>query len=223
MNRRGTASGRPQPFAGNRDNAMNQSSVITWSPLVILVFFALGAGSSSVPPDLKALYDQKEYQKVVDGLSKLSQDAQASPEVRRLKVRTLVKPEHLKRRLRNMTSSRRTTSRRCPAAARSGFWVYSGAGEGYAGANAWGRLYGAEGNRFRRNSAVFRRRVERWFRTGEGIGCRRVGTIRKRPQVEKVARRAGRSGGHCQSAGGKGARKERRPVRASADRTGCEG
>ncbi|HET9606977.1 MAG TPA: HEAT repeat domain-containing protein, partial [Nitrospira sp.] len=70
---------------------MNQSSVITRSTLVILVCFALGAGSSPVPPDLKALYDQKEYQKVVDGLSKLSQDAQASPEVRRLKARTLVK------------------------------------------------------------------------------------------------------------------------------------
>ena len=41
---------------------MNQLPVITWSTLVVLVFFALGTGSSSVPPDLKALYEQKEYQ-----------------------------------------------------------------------------------------------------------------------------------------------------------------
>jgi HEAT repeat protein len=46
---------------------------------------------SSVPPDIKAWYDQKEYQKVLDGLSALSQDAQALPDVRRLKARTLVK------------------------------------------------------------------------------------------------------------------------------------
>ena len=47
---------------------MSQSSDIRRSSLVVLVFFALGAGSPSVPPDLKALYDQKKYQKVVDGL-----------------------------------------------------------------------------------------------------------------------------------------------------------
>jgi HEAT repeat protein len=51
----------------------------------------MGAGLSSVPPDIKAWYDQKEYQKVLDGLSALSQDAQALPDVRRLKARTLVK------------------------------------------------------------------------------------------------------------------------------------
>jgi len=56
-----------------------------------LMFFTLGAGSSSVPQDLKALYDRKEYQKVIDGLSKLDQDAQALPDVRRLKTRTLLK------------------------------------------------------------------------------------------------------------------------------------
>ena len=66
-------------------------SHMTWAALVVLTFFALGAGSSSVPPDLKALYDEKKYQQVVDGLSKLSQDEQASPEVRRLKVRTFLK------------------------------------------------------------------------------------------------------------------------------------
>lgn len=68
---------------------MSHSSTCT--ALVILLVFALGAGSSQVPPDLRALYDEKEYQKVVDGVSKLNQDAQASPEVRRLKVRALTK------------------------------------------------------------------------------------------------------------------------------------
>ena len=66
-------------------------SHMRWAALVVLTSFALGAGSASVPPDLKALYDEKKYQQVIDGLSKLSQDAQASPEVRRLKVRTLIK------------------------------------------------------------------------------------------------------------------------------------
>jgi HEAT repeat protein len=64
---------------------------MTWTALGVLLFFTMGAGSSLIPPDLKAWYDQKEYQKVLDGLSKLSQDTQALPDVRRLKVRTLVK------------------------------------------------------------------------------------------------------------------------------------
>src|SRR5512145_2486281 len=70
---------------------MSRSSASTCTALVALLFFALGAGPSQVPPDLKALYDQKEYQKVLDGLSKLNQDAQALPEVRRMKVRALTK------------------------------------------------------------------------------------------------------------------------------------
>jgi hypothetical protein len=69
---------------------MSRASILKWSTLA-LVFFAVGAGSSSVPPDLKALYDQQQYQKVVDGLAKLNPDLLASPDVRRLKVRTLVK------------------------------------------------------------------------------------------------------------------------------------
>src|SRR4029079_3575125 len=87
-NRRGTKNGSLQRFEGNVDNGVSH---MRGSTLVVLTSFALGAGSASVPPDLKALYDEKKYQQVVDGLSKLSQDAQASPEVRRLKVRTLVK------------------------------------------------------------------------------------------------------------------------------------
>ena len=62
-----------------------------WIVLGLLVSVLMGAGLSSVPPDIKAWYDQKEYQKVLDGLSALSQDAQALPDVRRLKARTLVK------------------------------------------------------------------------------------------------------------------------------------
>ena len=62
-----------------------------WAALVVLVFFTMGAGSSSVPPDLRALYNQKQYQQVVDGILKLSPDSQSSPDVRRMKVRALVK------------------------------------------------------------------------------------------------------------------------------------
>ena len=66
-------------------------TAMQWIVLGFLVSILMGAGLSSVPPDIKAWYDQKEYQKVLDGLSTLSQDAQALPDVRRLKARTLVK------------------------------------------------------------------------------------------------------------------------------------
>lgn len=66
-------------------------TAMQWIVLGFLVSILMGAGLSSVPPDIKAWYDQKEYQKVLDGLSALSQDAQALPDVRRLKARTLVK------------------------------------------------------------------------------------------------------------------------------------
>ena len=59
--------------------------------LIILVFFTLGAASVSVPPDLKTLYDDKQYQSVLDGIAKLPPEAQTSPDVRRLKVQTLAK------------------------------------------------------------------------------------------------------------------------------------
>jgi HEAT repeat protein len=66
-------------------------TTMQWIVLGCLVSILMGAGLSSVPPDIKAWYDQKEYQKVLDGLSALSQDAQALPDVRRLKARALVK------------------------------------------------------------------------------------------------------------------------------------
>ena len=69
---------------------MSRASILKWST-VVFVFFAVGAGSSSVPPDLKALYDQQQYQKVIEGLSKLNRDQLTSPDVRRLKARALVK------------------------------------------------------------------------------------------------------------------------------------
>ena len=69
---------------------MRDTSVLLWSALMF-VFFSAGAGSSSVPPALTALYDKKQYQEVVDGISKLSPEVQASSDVRRIKVRSLVK------------------------------------------------------------------------------------------------------------------------------------
>ena len=59
--------------------------------LILLGFFTVGAALAAVPPDLKTLYDKKQYQGVLDGISKLSPDAQKAPDVRRLKVQTLVK------------------------------------------------------------------------------------------------------------------------------------
>src|SRR4029079_18554009 len=74
-----------------RDRMRHHASALIGGAFAGLMFFTLGAGSSSVPQDLKALYDRKEYQKVIDGLSKLDQDAQALPDVRRWKTRTLLK------------------------------------------------------------------------------------------------------------------------------------
>ena len=74
-----------------RDKMTHHGSALMRSAIAVLMVFTLGAGPSSVPQDLKKLYDRKEYQKVIDGLSKLDPDAQAMPDVRRLKTRTLVK------------------------------------------------------------------------------------------------------------------------------------
>jgi HEAT repeat protein len=69
---------------------MNHSAKVMY-PAVVLCVFLLAAGAPSVPPDIKALYDQKQYQKVLDELAKLNQETSAVPEVRRLKTRTLLK------------------------------------------------------------------------------------------------------------------------------------
>jgi HEAT repeat protein len=73
---------------------MSRSSALACLALAVLLLLTIGAGSSQVPPELKALYDKKEYQKVVDGLSTLTEEVQASPDVRRLKVRALTRLGH---------------------------------------------------------------------------------------------------------------------------------
>ena len=64
---------------------------MTRAALVLLMVLAAVSASASAPPDLKRLYDQKQYQRVLDGISKLSPEAQTAPDVRRLKVQALVK------------------------------------------------------------------------------------------------------------------------------------
>ncbi len=49
------------------------------------------AASASVPNDVQALYDRKDYQKTVEEIGKLSKEAAAAPDVRRLKVRALLR------------------------------------------------------------------------------------------------------------------------------------
>src|SRR5688572_22525909 len=68
---------------------MNWYSLRWSAPLFAL--FTLAAASPAVPPDVKTLYAQHAYQQVIDALAKLSPETLASPEVRRLKVRTLLK------------------------------------------------------------------------------------------------------------------------------------
>jgi HEAT repeat protein len=58
---------------------------------LLVAMFMLAAGSSSVPRELQALYDRKEYQKLLDELATQSPETLATVQVRRLKIRTLVK------------------------------------------------------------------------------------------------------------------------------------
>jgi HEAT repeat protein len=81
--------GRFQRFEANGDKATGLC--MTPIALIVLLLFTLGAASAGAPPDLKTLYDEKQYQSVLDGISKLAPEAQTSPDVRRLKVQTLVK------------------------------------------------------------------------------------------------------------------------------------
>lgn len=69
---------------------MSRSASMTCG-VVLFGFFALAAGSPSVPQDINTLYDQKQYQKVLDELAQLNQETSAVPDVRRLKIRTFLK------------------------------------------------------------------------------------------------------------------------------------
>ena len=58
--------------------------------VLVLNLSALAAAASSLPPDITALYERKEYQKVIDELARLDHETSAVPDVRRLKIRTLL-------------------------------------------------------------------------------------------------------------------------------------
>lgn len=49
------------------------------------------AATSSVPRDIQSLYDKQDYPKVIEQLERLDRDASSAPEVRRLKIRALLK------------------------------------------------------------------------------------------------------------------------------------
>jgi HEAT repeat protein len=72
-----------------------------WFRFILIVFCSLiglpdspvvAAGASApVPKEIQQLYDKKDYQKTIEALSKLDPERVAAPDVRRLKVRTLLK------------------------------------------------------------------------------------------------------------------------------------
>lgn len=70
---------------------MTKSMAMNGSGVLLLCLLMLAAGSPSVPPELNRLYDQKQYQEVLDQLAKLNQETLAIPDVRRLKIHTLLK------------------------------------------------------------------------------------------------------------------------------------
>src|SRR5215203_4951179 len=49
------------------------------------------AGSSSVPKEIQNLYDKKDYQKALEEVGKLGTGKSAAPDIRRLKIRALLK------------------------------------------------------------------------------------------------------------------------------------
>lgn len=49
------------------------------------------AGPSAVPKEVQSLYEKKDYQKVVEEIAKLDKTKSAAPDVRRLKIRSLLK------------------------------------------------------------------------------------------------------------------------------------
>src|SRR5215831_17790576 len=89
-NPRGTRNGLVPSRRSSRDKVINTSTSLNYGA-ILLCFFTLAAGSPSVPPELNTLYDQKQYQKVLDELAKLNQETSATPDVRRLKIHTLLK------------------------------------------------------------------------------------------------------------------------------------
>ena len=51
----------------------------------------LAAGTSSVPKDAQEAFDKKQYEQVLEQLAKLEKEQGATPDVRRLKIRSLLK------------------------------------------------------------------------------------------------------------------------------------
>ena len=154
--------------------------------MIALVFagFTLGAAPSAVPPEVKALYEQKEYQKVIDSLSKLNHDTQAAPEVRRLKVRTLVKlvkPQEALTEYEQLQGGAGQDDVPLLREVALSFILVlvKDMREQMRGA--------AERNRLGRDDSLLRGRAERRLGTGEDVGRRRLGPNRERPQIEKTA------------------------------------
>jgi HEAT repeat protein len=62
--------------------------------LSLNAFFAsvvVAAAAEAVPKEIQALYDKRDYAKVLDEISKLDKDTSGRPDVRRLKIRSLLK------------------------------------------------------------------------------------------------------------------------------------
>jgi HEAT repeat protein len=58
---------------------------------ILVSLVAMAAGSPSVPQEINALYDRKEYRNVIDEFAKVNEATAAVPDVRRLKIHALLK------------------------------------------------------------------------------------------------------------------------------------
>lgn len=71
---------------------------IPWAvaPILLLCFASIGlpgraVAASSVPKEVQALYDKQEYQKAIEEIGKAGKDAAVVPDVRRIKIRSLLR------------------------------------------------------------------------------------------------------------------------------------
>ena len=96
---RGGKNERGRLAQGGKDNqlmdrvhvrlGLNVAGMLVWFSMVGQP--AIVAGASSVPQEIQNLYDKAEYQKTLEELAKLDKEISGSPDVRRLKIRALLK------------------------------------------------------------------------------------------------------------------------------------
>ncbi len=97
--RQGTSNARVRPVQGTKDSKIMNGVRLRLGVIVTgaLAWFctigtpAFATGAASVPREIQSLYDRHEYHKALEELAKLDKEVSGAPDVRRLKIRSLLK------------------------------------------------------------------------------------------------------------------------------------